>query len=49
MQEINDNTIDLITSVEELTYFYVKKQYKKYCRDKDIKYILKAHEVDGRL
>jgi len=41
MQEINENTIDLVTTVEELTYFYVKKQYKKYCRGKDIKYIFK--------
>ena len=43
MQEIDKNTIDLVTSVEELTYFYVKKHYKKYCRGKDIKYILKEN------
>ena len=43
MQEINKNTIDLVTTVEELTYFYVKKQYKKYCRSKDITYILKEN------
>ena len=46
MQEINRNTIDLVTTVEELTYFYVKKQYKKYCRAKGIRYILKENLLE---
>ena len=44
--EIDNNTLDIVTTIEELTYFYVKKHYKRYCKEKGKKFILKENLLE---
>ena len=43
---MDNDRLDIVTTIEELTYFYVKKEYKRYCRDKDKKFILKENLLE---
>ena len=36
-----ENDLNLVSLIEEYTYYFIKKQYKSYCREKSIKYIEK--------
>jgi len=36
-----ENDLNLVSLIEEYTYFFIKKQYKSYCRENSMKYIEK--------
>ena len=42
-----ENDLNLVSLIEEYTYFYLKKKYKIYCRENSIKHIEKENLKDA--